>query len=157
MVFMPIHMEMGKGRGGNMLKIKIFFIILCLLFSVKAYSKCIPTFYEEYIYTYLEQLENNHLPIFYSGYELQKDKEEVFLIIEVGSYNGILIEKDDCTITNLAKVSYSNTHHQFVVEETHGGVYSYERVGKLLQNLLKQKFILGKSEDLRRLLRIKRK
>ena len=137
-----------------MLKLKIYILILCLLFTVNAYGTCAPSQYEEYIRNYLAQLEKRQVPLFCCSFKPQ-DGNTVFLIVEWGGDNGILIEKDACTITNLAKVSYSDAHHQFVVEDTHGGVYSYERVNKLLQAAVKKEFILLRLGDLRGLLNIK--
>ncbi len=131
--------------------LKISFVLLCLLFVVNAYGACTPSQYEEYVRTYLIDLEKRQIPVFCSNFKSQ-DGSFVFLIKEWDSARGILIEKDDCTITNLAKVSYSNTSHQFVVEDTQGGVYSYERVDKLLQTLLKKEFILLKADDLKKIL-----
>ena len=136
-----------------MLKLKICIVILCLLFTVNVYGACVPSQYEEYIRTYLGQLEKRKVPVFCCSFKSQ-DGNAVFLVIEWGSDNGVLIEKDDCTITNLAKVFYSNAHHQFVLEDTHGGVYSYERASKLMQTAVKKEFTLLRPADLRGLLNI---
>jgi len=131
----------------------IFFLIF--FGTINANGECIPSHYEDFISIYIERLSKSKIQSFVSNYKQDAIGKNVFLILELGNNNGILIEQDGCTVINLAKISYSTTHNKFVIEETHGGTYSYDRVDNLLQTLLKQKFVLLKSDELKRLLDLK--
>ncbi len=132
----------------------IFIYFLLFPFLVFAADKCEHVEYEEYIADYLSQLEKNKTPVFYSEYEYyDKDKSKdiiVGLIIELGKTNGLLIEKHKCFIGNPSFISYSDKRNELALEETHGGIYSYERAGKLLEKFTDKNFILLKPAELKR-------
>jgi hypothetical protein len=132
----------------------IFIYFLLFPFLVFAADKCEHVEYVKYIADYVVQLEKNKTPVFYSEYEYyDADKSKtivVGLIIELGKTNGLLIEKHRCFIGNPSSISYSDKYNELVLEETHGGVYSYERAGKLLKNFTGKNFVLLKPAELRR-------
>ncbi len=127
---------------------------------VFATDKCDRVEYSyKYIADYLGQLEKDKTPVFYSEYEYyDKDKSEnitIGLIIELGKTNGLMVEKyyeenHKCFIGNPSSISYSDKHYELELEETHGGIYSYERAEKLLKNFTGKKFELLKPAELRK-------
>jgi hypothetical protein len=135
-----------------MKKIIIIYLLLIPLL-VFAADKCEHVEYVKYVADYLGQLEKNKTLVFYSEYEYyDSDKSKdiiVGLIIELGKTNGLLIEKHNCFIGNPSSILYSDKDNELVLEETHGGVYSYERAEKLLKNFTGKKFVLLKPTALR--------
>ncbi|RJQ16386.1 MAG: hypothetical protein C4560_09420 [Nitrospiraceae bacterium] len=134
---------------------KIIFIYLLLFpLLVFASDKCEYVEYVKYIADYLGHLEKNKTAVFYSEYEYRdSDKSKdimVGLIIGLGKTNGLLIEKYECVVGNPSSISYSDKESDLVLEETHGGIYSYDRAEKLLANFKGKKFVLLKPAELRR-------
>jgi len=62
------------------------------------------------------------------------------LIIVMGTSDGLLVESHNNVIVNTATIRLSRNGAE--VKETHGGVYTYRRVGKLLSELIHMRFEL---------------
>jgi hypothetical protein len=109
---------------------------MILLFPLFSYGNM-----DDFTKSYLEELDIRGASIFLSQCESTTDGQyTATLIFEVGSTKGLLIEKKKMTVVNLATVIFGNKG--LVVEETHGGIYTYERVSKLLNELQGYKFSL---------------
>ncbi|MDY6857654.1 MAG: hypothetical protein SWO11_23740 [Thermodesulfobacteriota bacterium] len=128
-----------------MKKTALFFYFCFILICTPLYGDSKKSHYESYIDGYLSTAKEQGTSFFYSKGNIEG--KMVLLIVEVGSTNGILLEKDDCTIINLANIIYSKEKKQFFLKETHGGVYSYNRVEKILQKLLRQGFYIITPEE----------
>jgi hypothetical protein len=88
---------------------------------------------------YLYEIESRDSAIFFTccGSKVNP-KYSATLLFEVGSKTGLLVEKNDKVVINLATVKIGAKG--IIIEETHGGVYSYERVKKLIDELIRHKF-----------------
>jgi hypothetical protein len=113
-----------------------YLVFIILLFPLLSYGNM-----DDFTKSYLEELDISGASIFLSQCKSTTDGQyTATLIFEVGSTKGLLIEKKKMTVVNLATVILGNKG--LVVEETHGGIYTYERVGKLLNELQGYKFSL---------------
>ena len=77
------------------------------------------------------------------------------MVFEVDKKKGLLIEMNKNIVVNLANVSLEN--QGLTIEETHGGVFSYDRVKKLVANLVENCFYLMtpfKAADIRKSKRV---
>jgi hypothetical protein len=91
--------------------------------------------------TYLGELERKETPVFFSRCISQSNFQySAALLFEVGSTNGFLIEQKNKIVVNLATVRINKS--ELLIDETHGGVYSYERVKKLVKELAGYRFRL---------------
>ena len=136
-------------------------LVYCSLTATSGFaaSKCIHSPSEKIVSDYIDDLEKNKNQLFYSHYEYfnkaLSEKITTVLIIEIGKTKGIMIERDACTITNVAYISYSGEYNSLVVDETHGGAATYEEKGKLLDKLSESSFKLIEPKQLRIILKIK--
>ncbi|MFO0752294.1 MAG: hypothetical protein U0411_03080 [Thermodesulfovibrionales bacterium] len=89
---------------------------------------------------YLRDMEVRSAAVFYSQCESKPNGQyTATLIFEAGSTRGLLIERKDKTVVNLATVMLGEKG--LTIEETHGGVYTYDRVKKLVDELAGYNFI----------------
>jgi hypothetical protein len=83
---------------------------------------------------YLNAIESKKGAVFFSQCKSKiNNRYTATLIFEVGNMRGLLIERNQKFIVNLATVELGTDG--LVIEETHGGVYSYERVKRLVDEL----------------------
>jgi hypothetical protein len=95
----------------------------------------------DYAKNFLDDLESRNAPVFYSRCGVkQGGGYTATLIFEMGKKTGLLIEARDETVINLATVGIGINGP--VIEETHGGVYTYERAKKLVEELVGYNFSL---------------
>ena len=128
-----------------MLRLKLFYPLL-LFFASLAWGD-MGSFAREH----LEQLKSDNIPIFYS--ECRKKMGKALLVFGPSKKKGLLIEQREGVVINLAFVTINQG--QFTVEETHGGIYSYERVHKLANELIKYHFTLLLPESIPDILKSK--
>ncbi len=89
----------------------------------------------------LRDIQARKAAVFYSQCESKADtKYTAVLMFEAGSAKGLLIERKDKTVVNLATVMIGEKG--LIIEETYGGVYTYDRVKKLVYELVGYKFKL---------------
>ena len=136
-------------RNGIYKTLLIMIISACILYSSFAFadSQCAYTPYAKWLKQYFINLEKNNTSIFYA--ELVTGSSELYLIIEFGSNFGVLVEKVDCSIVNLGKMTYLPGKKKYVIADTHGGVYSYSRMDNFLDAILKEKFIFVPVEEIK--------
>ena len=115
--------------------------ILILLFSVY----CLPIQgiggdLDDYAKDYLIKMEKNNTAVFITKCKSKKDpKYTVTLLFPSYSKEGLLIEKKENVVVNLATIII--TSKGLKIEETHGGVYTYNRVLNLAKELSNKKFL----------------
>lgn len=112
---------------------KILFVILLFL----------PTFaigdMGDFARDYISEMAGRNASVFYSQCVSKVTGQyTAVLIFEAGSKKGLLIEKKDKTVINLATVMIGEKG--LTIEETHGGMYTYDRVKKLIDELAGYKF-----------------
>jgi len=96
---------------------------------------------EDFAKNYLQEMESRNASVFFTMCKAKiNDNYTSTLIFEAGSKKGLLIEDKDKVVLNLATVTIGGKG--IVIEETHGGVYTYERVKKLVEEMIKYKFTL---------------
>lgn len=97
--------------------------------------------FDEFVTSYFDGLEQTKASVFYSHCGSRTDGEYLAtLILEVGTEKGLLIEMNRRVVLNLASVVI--TASGISMEETHGGVYTMERVQKLIDELSREAFRL---------------
>ena len=113
----------------------ICFTILFLNSASCLYGSDMGDFEKKYLY----EIENRDAGVFFTccGSKVNP-KYSAALLFEAGSKTGLLVEKNDGVVINLATVKIGAKG--MIIEETHGGVYSYERVKKLVDELIRHKF-----------------
>ena len=90
--------------------------------------------FDEFVRSYFDSLEKRNASVFYSQCGSRTDEKYLAtLILEVGTEKGLLIERGQKVVLNLASVVITNSG--ISMEETHGGVYTMERVKKLIDEL----------------------
>lgn len=105
-------------------------ILLLLLFPIFSYADM-----GDFTKTYLEEIENKNGSAFMARCSsVKNDQDTATLIFEIGKEEGLLIEERNKVIVNLATVKIDKKGP--LIEETHGGVYSYERVKKLVNEIV---------------------
>ena len=111
------------------------YVLLLLLFSpIFSYGGM-----QDYANDYLKDMESRNATAFYSRCKSKADgRYMATLIFEVGSTKGLLIETRNRVVVNLATVIIGPKG--LTIEETHGGIYTYERVKKLAEELVRYKF-----------------
>lgn len=96
---------------------------------------------EEFAKNYLQELESRNGSVFFTMCKAKiNDDYTSTLVFEVGNKKGFLIEDKNKVVVNLATVIIGDKG--IVIEETHGGVYTYERVKKLVDEMIKYRFTL---------------
>ena len=133
-----------------MVVVKLF-LVMCLLFPSKSYGDM-----GDYANEYLLDLESRKASVFLSCCGSKTDVNyTAILVFEVDKKKGLLIEMNKNIVVNLANVSLEN--QGLTIEETHGGVFSYDRVKKLVANLVENCFYLMtpfKAADIRKSKRV---
>lgn len=115
----------------------IAYFMIFLFLANNAYAA---TDMNAYASKYLADIENGNTPVFFSGCESKTIKYRATLVFEIGKSKGLLIEKMDKFVINLATVIIGDKG--LIIEETHGGTYTYERVKKLANEIAKYRFYL---------------
>lgn len=119
------------------MKLKYMLVVLAALLYVNS-SYADPGM-TRYAKQYLNKFALIHKPIFYSA--CKEPKDIAVLVFGFGEKRGLLMEVRDNDVANLAKIEIKNGVPTLV--ETEGGVYSYRRVGDLLNKMVKLPFYLG--------------
>lgn len=88
--------------------------------------------FDEYLSSYLDRVDSSDEIVFYADCLFHDEK--VGLILEPVTRKGLLVELNEGVAVNLAKIELVN--RKFKLVETHGGMGSYDRVGRLLELLL---------------------
>jgi hypothetical protein len=98
--------------------------------------------FDNYTMDYLKNMEKTKASVFYSECKSIVDKKQytATLLLSVGNNEGLLIEKEGNTAVNLATVLIDK--NSLRLGETNGGVWSYNRVDKLITELAHYKFRL---------------
>jgi hypothetical protein len=90
---------------------------------------------------YLNEIRNRNGAVFVSRCESDGDtRYTATLLFEVGKTQGLLKEEENGVVVNLATVDVAP--HGLRIEETHGGIYTYGRVMKLVNELRERDFRL---------------
>ncbi len=93
----------------------------------------------EYAKQYFQEIESRNGAVFFSQCRNTQNFSYVAtMLFEVGNKNGLLVEWKQNTVINLAKIII--TPNGIELEETHGGIYTRERVYRLINELSKNKF-----------------
>ncbi len=92
-----------------------------------------------YVNTYFNDLESKGASVFVARCEETGDYTATMLF-KTGTKDGLLIEEKDNSVVNIANISLSTSGLK--IGETNGGIYSMERVKKLVGELSKHNFIL---------------
>jgi len=112
-----------------------YFTIVFLISASCLYGSDMGDFEKKYLY----EIENRDVAVFFTSCGSKVNpKYRAALLFEAGSKTGLLVEENDKVVINLATVKIGPKG--VILEETHGGVYSYERVSKLIDELIKHKF-----------------
>jgi len=107
----------------------VIFIVVFLLMLNSSYGDM-----GVYADDFLKKMVDKKAAVFSSQCKGKADGQyTASLIFEIGSAKGLLIESRNKVVINLATVTIENGGS--VIEETQGGVYSYERVKKLADEL----------------------
>lgn len=117
------------------MKCIIYLCCALFLFSTCSYGEM-----GDYANKYLVEIQGRHSAVFFSRCKYDNNNYSASLVFEVGNSQGLLIEMKDKIVVNLATVIIGSTGAK--IEETHGGVYSYERVNKLAKELIGKRFRL---------------
>lgn len=86
---------------------------------------------DNYFKEYLDGLKATNTPLFYSA--CQQDGIKSFLLFPLNQGEPLLVEIKDQAVMNLAKITITNGRP--ALQETHGGVYSYNRIAGLLTRM----------------------
>ncbi len=110
-----------------------------------------------YVKNFMNDLENRNAIAYYSQCGVEQDQYTATLIFEMGKKTGLLIERKGETVINLATVEIGGNGP--VIQDTHAGVYTYERTRRLVDELVRYRFALlipvsGKVLDARTSLRV---
>ncbi len=117
-----------------------YMVIFVPVNGVGGENNCFYSDNEKIIHDYLKKSEVENIVFFVSEF---KDNDRItILIVEVVKHKGFLIEKRKCVVENIASISYSEKHKSFIIEEVHGGVFSYNRAENLLEKFDKNPFYL---------------
>ena len=96
---------------------------------------------DSYFQKYLKTREDKNMALFLACCNSDTNEQyKALLFIDVGGRQCLLVEMNSKIIINLAKISFRRK--KLYVTETNGGNYTYERVNKLANELIKQKFHL---------------
>jgi GH15 family glucan-1,4-alpha-glucosidase len=85
---------------------------------------------------YVDDLVQTNTPIFYTSCQSKEEKSVLFF--KLGSNEGLLVELEGDAIVNTGTIQVKQG--KVIVEETHGGVYSYQRVSELAKYMLTLNF-----------------
>lgn len=97
--------------------------------------------FDEYVKKYLKEIEKMEESVFVTSCQSSSDSNyTAILILKAASKEGLLIERKSKKVINLGEIKI--TSKGLKVQETHGGVYTYDRVSQLLDELMKHKFKL---------------
>ena len=107
----------------------MFFILFLIPVSLKA---DMGTYFD----SYLKDLERNKIRVFYTS--CVTEDHIANLLVALGSYNALLVERKNGVVVNLAKITFKQGNP--VITETHGGIYSYHRVKDLVNSMLNSNF-----------------
>lgn len=97
--------------------------------------------FDEFVKDYFDALEKRKAFVFYSQCGSKKNRDYLATsILEVDPKKGLLIEMNGKVVINLASLVITKSGISF--EETHGGVYTMERVKKLIEEMSRKEFRL---------------
>ena len=118
----------------------LFLLLLC--FPVVAYDGTNDNeIMNKSVKDQLSEMEARKASIFYSRCKSKTDARfTALLLFEVGTARGLLIEWRDESVVNVGTVTL--TEQGLKIEETLGGIYSYDRVKKLADEMSGYKFTL---------------
>jgi hypothetical protein len=118
---------------------------LLLLAAAMHASADMRTFAEKY----LAKLKIDEVPVLYS--ECLQPLGKALLVIGPDTRKALLIEVQGDDVVNLAEVAFRQG--EAVVLETHGGLYTLERVGHLAGELARYPFALVRPDEVQGILR----
>ena len=96
---------------------------------------------DEFAKGYLTEIQKRNGAVFASRCESTGDtRYTATLLFEIGKSQGILKEEENGVVVNLATVNVGP--QELTIEETHGGIYTYARVTRLVNELKDHHFRL---------------